>query len=367
MSGVIVHEWLEPHGGAEKVVEEFAAIFPDVPIHCLWDDAPNRFSPGRVTETWLAHTPLRKSKKYALPFMPTTWRNLGVSDAEWMICSSHLFAHHARFAGPARSARKFVYAYTPARYIWTPELDERANSALGRAIARPLRVLDKKRAKEAFSTAAISEFVRDRIEGTWDQEARVIYPPVNVSEFASDEAKFTAEEVEILEALPSSFILGASRFIPYKRLDLVIKAGVASGFPVVLAGNGPSMNFLRSVADRHPGQVTFVTTPSHELLRELYRRCLLYVFPPVEDFGIMPVEAMATGTPVLANCAGGAAETVVHGKTGYLLENFESAELGPAVHAAIELGGDACRSQAWKFDRAVFARQVLDWVRSGGI
>lgn len=365
MSGVIVHEWLEPHGGAEKVVEEMARIFPDASIRCLWDDSPGRFESERVHETWLARTPLRENKKFALPFMPTTWRHLGYEEADWMLCSSHLFAHHARFSGPARSARKFIYAYTPARYIWTPELDKRGDSLAARAIAQPLRLLDRRRAQEPSSIAAISEFVKRRIESTWFREASVIYPPVDVADYSSNEFSFSAEEEKILDALPEVFMLGASRFIPYKRLDLVIKAGAATGIPVVLAGSGPSYAALLSSADEHPGLVTFVTSPSKQLLRELYRRCVLYVFPPVEDFGIMPVEAMATGTPVLASSVGGASETVVHGKTGYLIDSFTSATLSDAVHTAISQAGPACVAQAWKFDKSVFARRLTDWIAQG--
>ncbi|WP_395398621.1 glycosyltransferase [Arthrobacter sp. UC242_113] len=363
MTGVIVHEWLEPHGGAEKVVEELAGLFPDAPIHCLWNDAPERFHHDRVRETWLAKTPLRRKKSLALPLMPATWRNLGHSDADWILCSSHLFAHHARFRGPAADAKKFVYAYTTARYIWTPEIDERGRSLPVRIAAKPLRKLDRTRASEPAEIASISRFVQERIERTWERESRVIYPPVNVAAFDNrEEPNLTGHEQQILDELPESFVLGASRFIPYKRLDLAIRAGVAAGIKVVLAGDGPLRTDLEAYAANHPGLVTFVQSPSHHLLRELYRRCQVYIFPPVEDFGIMPVEAMATGTPVIASRVGGAAETIVDGETGVLLESFGDSDLRAAISAAERIDPEACRSRAWKFDSEVFRLSMKNWI-----
>ena len=120
VSGVLVHEWLAPRGGSENVFESLTRIFPDAARYCLWNDSDGRFTVDG--ETWLARTPLRGHKAAALPLMPLAWRTLPDVDAEWILTSSHLFAHHARFGGVARHAPKLVYAHTPARYIWTPEL-----------------------------------------------------------------------------------------------------------------------------------------------------------------------------------------------------------------------------------------------------
>lgn len=365
MTGLIVHEWLAKTGGSENVVETIAGIFPDAPIVCLWDDLPSRFEAGRVSETWLARTPLRQNKALALPFMPAVWRNLPDADAEWVLCSSHLFAHHAQFAGPAKAARKYVYVHTPARYIWAPELDGRGNSWLARAISMPLKALDRKRAQGDFSIAANSVFIQQRIEMAWGRESQVIYPPVRVAAFAEDSRiALTLEEEVLLAGLPSTFILGASRFVHYKRLDVAIAAGVAAGVQVVLAGEGPDGQRLRAIANEHPGVVTFVSRPSHALLNQLYRRALAYVFPSVEDFGIMPVEAMATGTPVIANATGGAAESVVHGITGALLHSFEPSALRDAVDTAAASDSSACVSRAWEFDTSIFEANIRDWIQA---
>lgn len=365
LAGVLVHEWLSKRGGSENVVVELARMYPDAPISALWDDAPDRFEVGRVRETWLAKTPLRHHKAAAVPFMPTTWRHLGYSDAEWILSSSHLFAHHARFSGPARHAKKFVYAHTPARYIWTPELDMRGDGAIARAASRPLQKLDRMRAQEIYSVAANSAFVGERVKRVWGRDATVIYPPVSVARFSADSSSsLTPAEERFLESLPEGFILGASRFVSYKRLDVAIEAGAAADLPVVIAGDGPDEERLRKIADEHPGRVTFVTQPSSALLNQLYRRALVFVFPPIEDFGIMPVEAMAAGTPVIANRVGGAAETVVDGVTGALLDSFDNASLRKAVETASSASAIDCVARAWEFDVTVFEQRISAWLAS---
>jgi glycosyltransferase involved in cell wall biosynthesis len=366
VAGLIVHEWLEPHGGAEKVMEEIAKVFPDAPIFALWDDAPLRFEPDRVQESWLARTALRHRKDLALPLMPMTWRNMGPADADWILCSSHLFAHHARFSGGARDAPKLVYAYTPARYIWNPELDARGANSLVKTVAPIFRRIDRKRAAEAHSIAAISDFVRKRIQTSWHQDSRVIYPPVDVKLFANDSLDgLTDAEREYLEnVIPKEFVLGASRFIPYKRLENVIDSGKALSLPTVIAGSGPQEQNLRNYAIENGGDVTFVIQPSLALLRELFRRALVFIFPPVEDFGIVPVEAMATGTPVLALNRGGAAETVVHGLTGALVSDFKNSELvQEAFLLSQTVQASACKRRAFEFDTPVFVAALTDWVR----
>jgi len=361
-NGVIVHEWLEPFGGAEKVVDRLAGLYPDAPISALWNSAPGRYDAARVRETWLARTPLRHHKALALPLMPFVWRNLGELEADWMVCSSHLFAHHARFSGSARHAEKYVYAYTPARYIWEPELDERGSALSTRLASIPLRRLDRLRAQEATSVAGISEFVRDRIERSWHVDAEVIYPPVEVKRFVDEPGELTRDEQLVVEHLPENFILGASRFVKYKRLDLVIEAGSALGIPVVLAGSGPQKAYLRSIASSKNIDVRFVHQPSQNLLSTLYRLAEAFVFPAIEDFGIMPVEAMASRTPVIARNVGGAAETIVDGVSGALVEEFSADSLRDAFDRTSRLDRDAVQERAWHFDEKLFDDRVKRWL-----
>ena len=361
MSGLIVHEWLSPAGGSENVFEAIAGVFPDAERWCLWNEAGDRFQP--VNETALARTPLKGRKALALPFMPAVWRHLPERDADWVLASTHLFSHHVRFAGPARDVPKLVYAHTPARYIWVPELDGRGNGLPARILSSALKPLDRKRAQEPVAIAANSRFIADRIADTWEWEAEVIYPPVAVTAFGA-EPELTPVEQDALDALPDAFILGFSRFVPYKRLDTAIAAGRVSGMPVVLAGSGPDEERLREIADRtYPGGVSFVHHPSTPLLTAILQRASALVFAPIEDFGIIPVEAMAAGTPVLANAVGGAVESVLDGVTGAHVHDWESeSELRAAVEKALASSPEACRARAQDFGEGVFAHRIREFV-----
>lgn len=360
MAGILIHEWLAHTGGSENVFEVLSTIFPDAERFCLWNESEGRFSD--VQETMLAKTPLRHHRMLAVPFMPLAWRFLPRRDADWILCSTHLFSHHARFSGPARDVPKLVYAYTPARYIWVPELDGRGSSPVARAVSAALKPIDKRRAAEATAIAGDSKFVVDRIAATWEREATVIYPPVDVARFTSADDELSPEDEAVLATLPADYLLGMSRFIPYKRLDLVIEAGVAADAPVVLAGEGPDEPRLRELAALHPGKVTFVKRPSFPLLRELYRRARAFVFAPIEDFGIVPVEAMAMGTPVVANGIGGASETVVDGLTGAHVHDWSPSGLREAVERASAARPEDCQARALAFDTPVFIERMRTWV-----
>lgn len=362
MSGVIVHEWIAQKGGSENVVQVLSQLYPDADVMCLWNDSVGRFDPDRIRETWLARTPLRRSKALALPFMPTTWRNTPDHDYEWAIVSSHLFAHHVRFKNA--SFNPFVYVHSPARYLWNPELDTRGNKFHVKLLAGPLRWLDRRRAQENKEFAANSLFVKERIERAWKVPARVIHPPVQVESIQAVQdwsSRVGSAEVETLELLPESFLLGASRFVEYKRLDVVIAAGESTGLPVVIAGNGPELPRLQEVARSASVPVHIVLDPSDELLRALYERTSAYVFPAVEDFGIMPVEAMAAGAPVVIGSVGGTTESVLPGVSGAIADFASPASVRSAVDTALGTRREDRQAHARNFSVGKFADSIAEW------
>jgi glycosyltransferase involved in cell wall biosynthesis len=359
--GLIVHEWVERWGGAERVLDAMMDAFPEAGVRVLWNDTP--VLDGRdVTESWIARTSLRNNKALALPAMLPTWRIPSPGTPEWMLVSSHLFAHHVK-ARPG--TRKYVYAHTPARYIWEPERDHRGDTAWARAASAILKPIDRRRAAEATEIAVNSHFTGERVARAWEQPSRVIYPPVDTKRLvATDDwsAFLTDDEKRQLDALPAQFLLGASRMVDYKRLDRVIQIGAQVKVPVVIAGTGPSHVALRSCAAASGGEVTFIIAPSDAMLYALYRRALAYVFPAVEDFGIMPVEAMACGTPIIANSVGGVSETVQAVGGGVTCEIERWNDWDEILAQATSLDAAAFRERTQMFSRARFIGELHDWV-----
>lgn len=360
MTGLLVSEWIEQTGGAERVLDRLAGLFPDADMLCLWNDAPDRYPGRRVRETWLARTPLRRHKALALPLMPATWR-APQRGYDWALVSSHAFAHHVNVGSPG--VPKYVYVHTPARYLWAPELDARGDNLAARLAGPPLRAIDRRAAREATSIAANSRFVAERVERAWGRPATVIHPPVDVAWIRSGgwRKQLTDADRRVLEALPADFVLGVSRFIPYKRLDAVMQTGQLLGVPVVIAGHGPLEAELRAMAAEFSVPVQFHIQPSDALVYALMERARIFVFPPIEDFGMVAVEAMASGTPVMANRVGGSGESVQEGLGGALFDPQSPAEMRAAAEACGPLDGARIADHSRRFDATQFDAALRAW------
>jgi glycosyltransferase involved in cell wall biosynthesis len=232
-----------------------------------------------------------------------------------------------------------------------------------------LRGVDRRAAPHSGSLAANSAFVRDRIRRAWDRDARIIHPPVDAAAIAAVGAwaeRTTSAEQAILADLPDhGFLLAASRLVPYKRHAAVLDLGERLGLPVVIAGAGPERERLAALAADASVPVHVLGRVSDELMRALFQRALALVFPPVEDFGIIPVEAMAAGCPVIVNRVGGAAESIVDGLSGVHYDPDDPAGFRAAVDAASGIDPDAARRRALEFDTARFLDELRDWVLGG--
>ncbi len=228
-----------------------------------------------------------------------------------------------------------------------------------------LKPIDRRRAAEAASIAVNSRFTGDRVARAWGQPSRVMYPPVETEALVGIDdwrAALTDDEQRQLDALPETYLLGASRMVDYKRLDRVIEIGAEVKLPVVIAGAGPSQVALRSFAAASGADVTFIIAPSDAMIRALYAHALAYVFPAVEDFGIMPVEAMACGTPIIANSVGGVRESVEAVGGGVTCDIERWNDWDELLHQATSLDAEAFRPRTQMFSRSRFISELQEWV-----
>ena len=354
----IAHEWLASRAGSEKTFEAMAQAFPDAHLYALTrePDVPFDFGGRRVQTTFLDRSaPTRERRQLTLPLMPLAWRAVPVhADYRVVLTSSHSCV---RAFPPARRALHFCYCHAPMRYAWDPQIDTRSRATRlpgAPAALSALRRWDARTARTVDHFAAKSTEVAGRIRRFYGREAHVLPPPVDV-EWYTPPAPGTAREG----------VLAVSRFIPYKRLDLVIEASALAGAALTIAGSGPDQARLRELARRAGGEVRFEIAPSDERLRELYRASTALVFPAFEDFGIVPVEAQACGTPVIGLDRGGLRDTVTDGSTGILVGEQNPRSFADALRrlATETFRPEECRANAERFSRGRFIAGVRTWVQ----
>jgi glycosyltransferase involved in cell wall biosynthesis len=351
-SVALVHEWFSAAGGSENVFMQMAGLIPHGKRYVLWKERDA--DPGlALAESWLAKTPLRRSKALALPVMPLVWRTLTRQRFDVVISSSHAFAHTVKLGRPGQT-KHLSYIHSPARYIWSPAFDARGSGAMLSLPRRALQSVDLRMNRHVTSYAANSLEVQARIRRYWRRDAHVVNPPVAVDYFSSAPSAQRRQDRD--------YLLGVGRWIKYKNFDLMIQIADAAGIPLTIVGSGPEEANLRRAAQRVNVPVTFETRPSRERLRELYwgARCLL--FPTHEDFGIIPVEAQACGTPVVGFKRGGLLETVIDGQTGHLLESTDPRAFASALRHLGELYPAAMQANAARFSEQMFAANMTSWV-----
>lgn len=353
MKVALVHDWLTGTRGGEKVLRELARLFPDAPVYTLFHfpgTAPAEVESRRVETTWLQPlvSPERDYRKL-LPLYPLAAESWDLSAYDLVVSSSHCVAKAAR-----RGPRGFhlCYCHTPVRYLHD-QLDEylRTRGPLFRAAARlaraPLRAIDVATVPRVDAFVANSENVKERIGRLYGRPARVVPAPVDTAFYAP-----------AADGRPREGLLVVSALVPYKRVEDAIAASGRLGVPLTVAGFGPEEARLRALAGP---DVRFAGSPSDEELRELYRSAELVLMPGEEDFGIVPLEAQACGTPVVALGKGGALETVVEGETGRFYPEPGAEPLARAIEAAraTRFDPDAAVANARRFSEAAFRARFL--------
>jgi glycosyltransferase involved in cell wall biosynthesis len=357
----IVHEWLTAMRGGERCVEAFGQMFPDATIFTLLH-TPGTVSPAierhRIVTSFIQRLPdAHRRYRHYLPLFPAAVRRLDLREFDLVLSSHHCVAKGVR---TAPGALHLCYCHTPMRYIWDQYAEYFApgraglltRAGMGLAV-HPLRRWDVATAAGPFRFAANSANVRERIRRLYRRDAAVIHPPV-------DAAFFTPS------ARDDGYYLVVSAFVPYKRVDLAVAACTAAGERLVVVGDGPDAARLRALAG--PG-VTFAGRVEDDGLRHLYAGCRALLFPGEEDFGIVPLEAMASGKPVAAFGRGGALESVVAegaGRTGVFFREQSVEALVAALRHLRDhpIDPGAARKRALEFDRTVFLERMGAWVAS---
>jgi glycosyltransferase involved in cell wall biosynthesis len=350
----LAHEWLSARAGSEKTFEAMSAAFPTADLYALSRDpsVPFDFGGRPVVTTPLDCRWLRARREVALPLMPLAWRHTARHERYDLVVTSS----HACVKGfyPGRAAFHCCYVHSPMRYAWLPEVDGRARPGIAsRAGLSMLARWDRRSVGWVDALACNSRAVRDRIARFYGRDAEVIYPPVDTDFFRVDTTR---------ERRPCA--LAVSRLIPYKRVSLAIEACHLAEIPLVVAGSGPERMRLAKQAAQLNAKTSFVDAPSDDELRVLYQEAAVVVFPAEEDFGIIPVEAQACGTPVVAFSKGGARDTVLDGETGSLVSEASAEAFADAIREIVVAGQDfaACRANAMRFSRSRFVAEFADWV-----
>jgi glycosyltransferase involved in cell wall biosynthesis len=352
LSVALVHEWFGVAGGAEKVFLSIGDLLPHADKYVLWNDDRSGET-AEFRESWIGRTPLRRVKPAALPVMPFAWRTLTRRSFDVVISSSHAFAHTVK-VGSSRDTRYLSYVHSPARYVWTPELDSRGSHPLLTGARKALQALDLRLSRHVHSYAANSREVQNRIRQYWRRDAVVIHPPVDVDFYLAAPAGQQDQSRD--------YLLGVGRWIPYKNFDLMIEIAEQARVPLVLAGSGREEASLRRAAAKAMVDVRVVPKPSRAMLRELYWGAKALLYPAHEDFGIVPVEAQACGTPVIGLRRGGLLETVREGETGYLLDTTDPRALASAAGRVEDLNAGQIQANAMRFSADVFAAGMTEWV-----
>lgn len=356
MKTAIVHEWLVNYAGSEKCVESFTNICPDATVYSLVDflneEQREIILKGKFAQTsFIQKLPGANTRhRYYLPLFPKAIESFDLSDYDIIISSSHAVAKGVK---TNKKQLHISYCYSPMRYAWdnADEYLKGFKGSVAKLFIKYLRRWDLKSSKNPDYIVAISEHIRKKIKRIYNRDADVIYPPVDTDKFQ-------------LETNKSDYYLAASRLVPYKKIDLIIDAFAKMlDKKLVVIGSGPEKEKI--IAKATPN-IDVIGYQDFESLKSYMQKAKAFVFAAEEDFGIVVVEAMACGTPVIAFGIGGAAETVVDGVTGILFPEQTVDSIVEAVKRfdviSHSMNYKEIRLHSERFSRQTFERNIKDYV-----
>jgi len=363
----LVHDWLNGMRGGESVLQAIGTIFPRAEIYTLFCDPEtisSELKKHSINTSFIQNLPKRKKHyRYYLPLFPRAIESFKFEDSDLVISSSHCVA---KGAVTGENTLHICYCFSPMRYVWdrfedyfNRELMNPIQYRFMQYVAKRLRDWDQKSSRRVDLFIADSEFVRRRIEKYYRRPSRVIFPPV---------------DTEFYTPGPSGnedYFLLAGAMVPYKKGEIVVEAFRTLDEKLVVTGDGPELPRLANMASRN---IKFTGWVDRETLRDYYRGCKALIFPGVEDFGIIPVEAQACGKPVIAYAEGGIRDTVIgpsleeaQGYDGFksgLFFRIQSAEeirRAIRIFKSLDFDPDAIRNHAAAFSKERFFSEINEF------
>ena len=366
MKIALIAEWLETYAGSERVLEQMIHCFPSADLFAVIDVIPDEergFLQGKIPKvTFIEKLPgAKKHFRHYLPLMPLAIEQLDLSGYDLIISNSHAVSKGI-LVGPDQV--HISYVHSPMRYAWDLQhqylresgLDQRLRGWIARIALHYLRLWDLRTVPGVDHFVANSHFIGRRIKRVYGRSSTVIYPPIDIESFPLQREK-------------TDVYVTASRMVPYKRMDLIVEA--FSKIPnkrLIVIGDGPEMEKIKKLSGPN---ITLLGYQPIEVLKEQLQKAKAFIFAAEEDFGIVPLEAQATGTPVIAFGKGGALETVIPPgtdkvPTGLFFEEQTVASLIEAIHAfeAIEerFDPEAIRRHAEQFSIQRFNETFKNFV-----
>ncbi|AJA46753.1 glycosyltransferase [Clostridium pasteurianum DSM 525 = ATCC 6013] len=354
----LVHDWLTNMGGAERVVINFKEIYKDSPIYTTL------YNPEKLDEelknidvrtSFLQNEKnLKKGHQSLLPFMPMAFESFDLNEYDIILSSS---SSCAKGVVTNPNSMHVCYCHTPMRYGWEFYY-EYANNWDMKKIKRNMlkyfinyiRVWDNVSSNRVDYFIANSQNVARRIWKHYRRESVVIHPPVRCKLFN-------------ISDIDEDYFLILSRLVPYKKVDLAVKAFNELGLPLVVIGDGVERQKLESIAKDN---IKFLGRQPDSVIKEYYSKCRAFLFPGDEDFGITPLEAQASGRPVIAFGKGGALETVVENQTGVFFREQTVDSLKDAVKRfeGVKFDKQAIRKHAEEFDEEIFKEKIKSFIEN---
>lgn len=325
MKIAIVHDWFDTPGGAENVVENLLELYPDADLFALVDffsdENRKKYLKGKkVTTSFIQKLPFSKTKfRNYLPLFPIAIEQFNLDDYDLVISSSHAVAKGV-LTGPHQL--HICYQYSPMRYAWDMYHTYFKEHNIGgvkafilRKVLHKIRIWDVVSSNRVDKFVAISTLIQDRIQKYYRRESHIIFPPVNTENFTLCENK-------------EDFYFTASRLVPYKKVKLIVEAFNENGRALKVAGSGEQYEEIKRIAKNN---IEVLGYCSDDKMVEYMQQAKAFIYAAYEDFGIVPVEAMACGTPVIAYGKGGVLDTVKDEETGILFEEQSIESLNHAI------------------------------------